>query len=850
MSQEIYLSVDAIGNNICERYIGEDGLEHRRKVKYEPTLFVQSSKPTEYKDIYGRFCMPKRFDTMGQAKKWTKENEGMFEVLGMDDFEFTYISDTYKTRELNMDAIRVANIDIEVPAPEFPDPNMTRYEIKTIVHYDSIDDIYHFFGVASESGEWNKSSSILEAELLDKVRYYSFANEKELLTAYLMYWKEFTPVIITGWNVEQFDMPYIIGRMEKTIGETAVSYMSPWNKVSTSSVSDNYGKATTKVNIVGVHIIDYLELYRKFTFTPRPNFRLDYIGQVEVGQQKLDFEQETYLKFYQEDYQRFGDYNIRDVELVNKIDGKLMLLQLAVTLGYYAGINFTTVFGTIKPWDAIIFNALRKDKKVVSARKRREKKQFIGAFVKAPIPGFYKNILSFDLTSLYPSIIRQCNISPECIRGQFDGHMTIEQQIEALVLQTLTIPAGDYSASANGMLYTKEFQGVIPEVITKVFFERKAHKKKMLEYQRQAVAAKESGNMDEYKRLSRLETQENIQQMVRKIQINSLYGALGNAFFRYYDERNAEAVTSFGQLAIKWVARDINAYLNKACGTIDADYVVYGDTDSVYISFDQLLKVLGKDTLPEQERVDVLDKIGKAIEDKVINPSYDKLTEFMNNYEKQMFMDREAIALTGFFIAKKRYALNVYDMEGTRYHEPKLKIMGIETQRSSTPQLAQRGLKECIRRILQESESSLQEYVTQMRTDWFNADYHDISYVSSANNLGKYSDSKGMPAKGCPGHIKGVLAYNRAAKEYGFDAIQEGEKVALVKLREPNKYGTPVMAYPSGSDLPNNIDPEYLKGMIDYSLLYDEKFISPLSAICQAISWDYEQNFSLSSFFG
>lgn len=290
--------------------------------------------------------------------------------------------------------------------------------------------------------------------------------------------------------------------------------------------------------------------------------------------------------------------------------------------------------------------------------------------------------------------------------------------------------------------------------------------------------------------------------------------------------------------------------MNQKCNTNNVDYVIYGDTDSVYIRFDSLMKVLGKDDLTGEDRVNFLDKLGRVVEEKVINPANDDLTVYMNNYEKKMFMDREAIALTGFFLAKKRYALNVFDMEGTRYAEPKLKIMGIETQRSSTPALAQKGLKECIRIILQENQSNLQTYVTTFKRDWMKAEYHDVSYVSSANNLAKNQDAAGHPIKGCPGHIKGVLAFNRLAKLNGFDAIQEGEKVALVKLKEPNKFSASVLAYPSGSELPEGIDPLYVKSTIDYTLLYEDKFKSPLVAICNAIKWDYEKSFSLSSFFG
>lgn len=845
----MYLNVTSIGNNICERYIGDDGTEHRRRVPYEPCLFVHTTKETGFTDIYGKNCLPKRFDSMSAARKYKRDNEEYHEILGMEDFVVSYISDNYKVRTPNINQIRIANVDIEVPAPEFPNAKQARYEIKTIVHYDSIDDKYYFFAIPSNSS-WDRSNSVVPANVLAKVVYIECQTEKQLLTEYLLFWRKQCPNIVTGWNIEYFDMPYIGRRIEQVLGQTALSALSPWNKVSFISSRDNEDEI--KLSIEGVEELDYLALYKKFTFTPRPNYRLDYIGEVEVGANKLTFDQDNYLDFYKQDFQRFGDYNIIDVDLVNRIDKKLFLLQVAVSLAYYAGINFSTVFGTLKPWDAIIFNSLRTKNKVVPMARRNIKNHYIGAFVKDPIAALYRLLASFDLTSLYPSIIRQVNISPECIIGQIPTEYTIEDQIDKLANREFKFDfdvVGNYSASANGMLYTKEFKGVIPTEIEKVFFGRKDAKKKMIAAQKAAEEAKLKGDMTEYENQKSLEVQYNIEQMVLKIQINALYGALGNEHFRYFNEKNAEAVTSFGQLAIKWVARDVNKFLNHACGTNGVDYVVYGDTDSIYLTFEALIKKLGKDNLPDNEMIDYMDKIGRMIEDKVINPSYDLLTEYMNNSEKQMFMDREALALKGFFLAKKRYALSVSDMEGVRYSEPKLKIMGIETQRSSTPPLAQQGLKECIKRILQQDEGSLQEYVKEFKQKWMDAEYDRISYVSSANNLAQHSDASGYPVKGCPGHIKGALAYNRYAIQNGFDLIKEGERIALVKLKEPNRYGVPVMAYPSGASLPPQIDPVYFKACIDYNLLYEDKFLSPLKSICEAIGWNYEKTFNLSSFF-
>lgn len=320
---------------------------------------------------------------------------------------------------------------------------------------------------------------------------------------------------------------------------------------------------------------------------------------------------------------------------------------------------------------------------------------------------------------------------------------------------------------------------------------------------------------------------------------------MGHHFFRYFDIRNAEAVTSYGQLAIKWVSRDVNAWMNKVCKTTDVDYVIYTDTDSIYVSFDELMKQKGLYKLKGDAFTDQFSKICQLVEDKVIDPSYEHLHEYMNTYERQMFMDREVLAKTGFFIAKKRYALDVQDNEGIR--KPKLKIMGIETQRSSTPPLAQKGLKESIRLILQEGEEAMQSYVKKYRQEFMKADYREVSFVSTANNMTKYSNDDGSPGKGCPGHVKAALYHNKLAAELGFNKIEEGDKIAVIFL-DKNKHGIDRIAYPSGGSIPREI--EYLLDCIDYKKLYTDKFLAPLDKICEAIKWNHKKQNTLTSFFG
>lgn len=350
----------------------------------------------------------------------------------------------------------------------------------------------------------------------------------------------------------------------------------------------------------------------------------------------------------------------------------------------------------------------------------------------------------------------------------------------------------------------------------------------------------------------------NMNQINRKLLINSLYGSLGNIYFRYYDLRNATAITLFGQLAIQWSARKMNEYLNKLCKTEGVEYVFYIDTDSNYVELRTLIEdVIGVEKFSSTEKVvDFLDKFASEKLEPLLSNAFEELKEYMNNYQQKMFMDREAIALAplgskgcgGFWKAKKRYALNVYDMEGTRYNPPKLKIMGLETQQSSTPKAVQKALIETIRISLQEGEESLQKFYENFEKEYRNIDYRQLAFVSTANNIEKYNDN-GYPAKKCPVHIRGVLAYKRAIKGTNIPDIQEGEKVMVLPLRPQNPFQDKVIAWPSGTDLPEELKDQALAN-IDYATLFEKTFKTPLQGFCDTTGFEFEHKASLFDLFG
>ena len=484
-----YLAVEQIGNNICERYINEFGEEVIRYVPYEPTLFIHAQDHVEskYKDIYGKPCLPKRFTCIKDAKDWMQKTRGIVDVLGMDDFKLAYIADTYKdVIEYNRKYVRVANMDIEVTAAEFPNPAEAMYEIDAITHYDSIDDKYYVFdllnSVYGSVSKWDiklaarpdsEGGDEVPQNLLDKVVYMPFDSEKELLMEYVNLWETKRPVIFTGWNVEGFDIPYVLNRLKRVLGNSAVNRMSPFGKVTSKVITNMYGDKEI-FNIIGVTILDYMDLYKKFAFTNQPTYKLDYIAKYETGVGKLEYDGPI-NKLRERNHQRYISYNIMDVESVQAIDVKRGFINLSLSMGYYAKMAIGSVMSPIKTWDAILFNSLKLKHTILPEGKSHIRQGYPGAYVKEPKPGAYKYVMSFDLTSLYPSIIRQVNISPETIAGTFALSPLAEY-----INKTAPRPSEVYSCSPNGMMYTKDVQGVIPEEITKVFFQRKEWKNKML----------------------------------------------------------------------------------------------------------------------------------------------------------------------------------------------------------------------------------------------------------------------------------------------------------------------------------------------------------------------------------
>ena len=578
--------------------------------------------------------------------------------------------------------------------------------------------------------------------------------------------------------------------------------------------------------------MDYLDLYKKFTYTNQESYRLDHIAFVELGQRKVDHNEfENFKDFYTKDWQKFIDYNIVDVELVSRLEEKMKLIELAVALAYDAKVNMQDVYYQVRMWDTLIYNFLKKKGIVVPPGKRSDKDdKYAGAYVKEPIPGKYDWVVSFDLNSLYPHLIMQYNISPETLVEKRHPSATVNK----ILSQKIDIPK-EYAVCANGAMYRKDIHGFLPEIMQKIYDERVQSKKLML-------VAKQEYEKTPTKDLEKKISKYNNIQMARKIQLNSAYGAIGNQYFRYYNLKNAEAITMSGQVSIRWIEHEMNLYLNKILKTEKEDYVIASDTDSIYLNLGPLVEGVYKGReKTDKSVVSFLNKICSMELEKHISCSYKALAAYVNAYDQKMIMKRENIASTGIWTAKKRYMLNVWDSEGVRYDEPKLKMMGIEAVKSSTPAPCRTAIKNAIQVMMNGTEADLLSYIDTFKTEFNSLPPEDIAFPRSVNGLRKFKASGTVYSKGCPLHVRGTLLYNfyiaKNKLEYKYPLVQEGEKIKYVYLLRPNPLGNEnVISFLN--TFPRELD---LEESIDRDAQFKKSFLDPLRIITDVIEWDIER---------
>ncbi len=730
-----YSNVYQYGNQILLRTIGR---KKQRITEFSPDLFIRGDSDSDWKTVHGEPVKKIQPGNLWETKQFIeqyKDVEG-FSIHGNVNYIQQFITQNYPgIIEPKPKALRTAFIDIEVAVDKgFPDVNKAVNELLLIT-------------VRDKHSKRNITFSARPVSRKMNTRMVVAKDEKSMLLEFIRFWQDYQPDIVSGWNSKMFDLPYLINRIKNVLGEPSSNkfqnVLSPWSIVKPRTVTYR-GEVLTVYDIAGISQLDYLDLYRKYTYKARESYKLDHIAEVELDAKKLDYSEfDTIKEFYENDWDKFVEYNIIDTELVEQLDEKMKLIELVVTIAYQAKINFEDVFSQVKTWEALIYNHLYEKNQVVPIKSPGIKSaQFAGAYVKQPIIGMHDWVVSFDLASLYPSLIMQYNLSPETLIRDESITVSVDELLNKKPLEF----TNDYSMAANGKFFHKDTHGFLPELMDKIFKKRDLAKKQMIELKKQKQPEEVIQSWD-------------VKQKALKILANSGYGALGSEYFAWFNIDIAEAITYSGQLTIQWIEKALNRFLNEHLATNNQDYVIAIDTDSVYLNLAKIVEDVDSDT---RGKAKFLDTFCKKTLQKIINESYADLAKYLNAYENKMVMNREVIADRGIWTAKKRYALNVYNSEGVDYDPPELKVMGLEIVRSSTPKKIRKYLKDAVKIILTTNSDTdkLHDFVKSIRQEFVELPAEDIAMASSANNLRKYSDRQSIYGKGTPIHIRGCLLHN------------------------------------------------------------------------------------------
>lgn len=830
MEIDYYTNVGRRGESLLIRGI-KDGEEVRFKYEYSPTLYVEHPNDYGFYNIHGKTLKPIQFEDMNKANEFTKEHEGSnLKIYGFPHFPCQYILENFPnaSEKYRKEDIRVFNIDIEVTSTEgFPDAENAAYPVTAICIHDSKIDKFVTFG----NGHWDREDSVLPQDILDRVHYINCKDEYELLSKFLRYWTTFTPNIVTGWNIEGFDMPYLFNRLDN-LGMDGRK-LSPWRRGILRKIQTARGEDTA-VNIDGIDQLDYMHMYKRNKI--QDSYRLDNIASIELGERKLDYSEMGSLhKLYFDDFQKFIDYNIQDVNLVKRLDEKMGLINAQLMIAYMAGANAGEINSPVRTWDVLINREMAKERKIPhyhhNAPAHRE--TIPGGHVKEPQVGKHGWCVSFDLNSLYPHLVMQHNISPETINQSFKlwPHESQENRLDKLLnREKINLPS-NHCLAASGYAFTNEFEGVIPRLMRKMYEDRKAYKKEMIKDQQEG----------------RDSTYNNLKQYVMKILLNSGYGGLTNKFYRWFDQRLGESITLSGQMMIRTSEKAINDWMNNVLKTDNVDYIIAIDTDSNYVNMQPLVDKFFSDK-SRDELIDIIDKICDEQITKAIEKGYEEASQYMQTNNK-MVMEREAIASSAIWTAKKRYAMCVWDMERVKYRdEPKIKIQGLEAIRSSTPAQCREPLLEIITLALTSTEDVTQKFIADFRARFNDLPIEEIAFPRTMNNVTKMTQQEGF-RKGTPPHIRGAITFNRFLKKYGiekdWELCKNGEKGKFIWLIEPNTVGSDVISFNTSIPEEFNVRP-----YIDYNKQFTKAVIEPINGILEPIGWSAEKKLTLESFFG
>lgn len=823
---KVYTYADKQGGRLYVREAWKDGevvVNAPRIIDdYEFELFVpaHATATADSHSIYGQPLSRVMVPSVRELSDFSDAHSG-WEIHGMEDPLSQFLAREYPQKLApSLDLFSVMNIDIEVEHSNgFPDPVRAEQEVLSIT--------MKRFGQPSIS---------LGLEQLNRPGYFKCHDEADLLETFLTFYERRIPDIITGWNVELFDITYLVNRISKILDSKAPNRLSPFAGKCRNPIqekTDYRGEAYYK--ILGVTTVDYLELYKKFSPDKQESYRLGYIAEEELGDTKVDLEPwgNSLMRLYREDFPTFIEYNEKDVLLVERLDDKLQFLLNLVAITFMVKGRVEDSQATVKPWDTLLYNMILPLGMQPPPHPKPSASQIVGGFVKEPIPGLEKWVVVFDLASLYPNIARTLNMSPETIAIR--GLPCIEEILAGLPLD---IQPG-MALAANGSQYRQDKVGIIPMAMGFLLDQRNVVKGEMKVEKKLKEAALANRDKAAAKAHEDNVSRLNATQLALKILANGGYGAIANRFFRYFDVDIAEGITMTGQTVIRFVAAAINAKMNELMETVDVDYVLGSDTDSCMTSIAAFMEgYIEACGMPANynDLIDVADQFVQAnIERDVLEPRLKELATQLGSINSTLSMKREAIADRGLFRAKKHYVLQVWDNEGVRYTEPDMKMVGIETARTTTPKICKEMLTTALKIILNGEEADLKREFKVWKETFATETPQKIGFPRGVSEINKWADPHGNPIKKTPIGAKAALAYNKLLKQHNLlelDPIKEGSKLKFVYLRHNNPTGMNVVGFMD--EIPAQFD---LDHWIDRDIQFEKALTIPLQSFTSLVDW-------------
>lgn len=836
-----YTSAHLVKDEILVRGYDASGRRFEDRIEYRPYLFLPSAGG-DFVTVYGDRCRKKNFDSVSAAEQFVEmysDADGDF--YGQTNWLYVYLNDDFPgVLTPNYSLIQADTIDIETDSEGgYADLETADKPIWTITVRRR--GIAHVFGMK----DYVSTSP--------DVVYNKYRDEEAMLQGFLKWWESDYPDVITGWNTKTYDIVYLFRRISNQLSTRDAKRLSPWGIVRERKIRTAFSDdEETTFEVFGIPNLDYLPIYRKFSYKNHPDYRLDTIVAEELKEKKHDYSDVGDLAdLYRQDFKRFVDYNVQDTVLIDRLEAKVGLLKLIYTFALDAKVLFPDTVTTVLLWDVVIHNYLLEQGIVIPQRKGGEKREFAGGYVKPTMIGKHGWVVSFDLTSLYPHLIMQYNISPETLIGKLEDDLSVNDVLDGKLKDLdYDFRERNQAIAANLALFDREKHGFLAQLMQKYFDDRAAYKKKM-----NAAKAELEADPDNQEIQARVSTYNNLQE-VRKRLLNGAYGALGNAGFRWFQVINAEAITKSGQLSIQWVDRYINALMNRLCGTKNAEYILAADTDSIYVLMDPLVRKHGLQDRDPKEVAALLDRICEDRLRPEIDRAFNDLAEYMNSREQKMHMKREFIARSAMWTGKKHYILDVYHKENVVKAKPEIVVKGMAVVKSSTPKICRDAMEEVCKIVMRGTERELQDFVAGFRKDFFSKGFAEISApggVSFKRNVmvgGVQTQiTANLQTKGIGPMVRGAIHYNdmivRAGIADRYPPIHGGGKARMCYMRMPNPFMDKAIA------VPYVLPPELgLEKYIDHEEQFRVTFLKPLEKVFAAAGWSPERKPDLDGFLG